>query len=138
MRGVPGQKGQLPPRPAGPSTSMRTQVRRRTGIRSCVSCTFKAAFEGMKSSRFFHFRKVPVRKGEEGRTLGGTALVQQSCCRPAAGLLPFENRSTRNPSTSFPQASHISVHGSQERGPKSLSSVPVSRGASFLGKHSLK
>ena len=92
----------------------------------------------MKSSRFFHFRKVLVRKGEEGRTLGGSALVQQSCCRPAAGLLPFENRSTRNPSTSFPQASHISVHGSQERGPKSLSSVPVSRGASFLGKHSLK
>lgn len=128
MRSIPGQKGQLPPRPAAPALQCghRSEVGL-GGIQPCVSCTFKAAFEGMKSSRFFHFGKVPVRKGEEDRTPGGVALVQQSCCRPAAGLLPFANRSARNPSTSFPQASHLTVYGSQERGPKSLSSVAVSK-----------
>lgn len=39
----------------------------------------KPLLKGWSHLGSFISGKVPVRKGEEGRTLGGTALVQQSC-----------------------------------------------------------
>lgn len=121
--GIPGQKGQLPSRPAVPAPQCGHRSEAGLGgIQLCVSCTFKAASEGMKSSQFFHFRGSACEKGGGGENLGGAAPGPM-----LPPLLPFANRSARNLSAWFRQASHITVYGSQERGPKSLSSVPVSK-----------
>ena len=40
------------------------------GIQSCVSCNFKAAFEGTNASWFFRFTEGDCEKGGGGETLG--------------------------------------------------------------------
>ena len=107
------------------------------GIQPCVSCTFKAAFEGMKSSRFFHFRESACEKG------GGGENSRRGCPGPTKLLLPSSwavalcKPISQEPLHLIPTGqSHHSLRISGER-----TQVPVLgpsvQGASFLGKHSL-
>ena len=107
------------------------------GIQPCVSCTFKAAFEGMKSSRFFHFRESACEKG------GGGEKTRRGCPGPTKLLLPSSwavalcKPISQKPLHLIPTGqSHHSLRISGER-----TQVPVLgpsvQGASFLGKHSL-
>lgn len=81
----------------------------------------KLLLKGWSHPRFFHFRGSACEKGGGGELWEGLPLVQQSC-----RSCPLQ---TDQPGTCLPGSDRpdITVYGSQERGPKSLSSVPVSK-----------
>jgi len=138
MRSIPGQKGQLPPRPAAPALQCghRSEVGL-GGIQPCVSCTFKAAFEGMKSSRFFHFGESACEKGGGGQNSrrgcpGSTELLPPSSWAVALCKPISQEPLHLVPTGQSPHSLRISGERTQ---------VPVLsrslQGAGFLGKPSL-